>query len=84
MTELIFFHVDDQGHARMVDVGDKPQTRRTARAEARVRRSADVTRILTETGAIAKGNVIESVRLLAKTGGKSGNWTAPLQPVRGG
>jgi cyclic pyranopterin monophosphate synthase len=32
MTRLT--HLDDQGHARMVDVGDKAETSRTATAEA--------------------------------------------------
>ena len=33
-------HLDEAGRARMVDVGDKPESRRTAVAEGRVRMSA--------------------------------------------
>jgi cyclic pyranopterin phosphate synthase len=35
-------HFDDSGNARMVDVSHKPETKRTARAHAFVRMSADV------------------------------------------
>ena len=35
MTE--FSHLDEHGRARMVDVGDKPVTKRTARASCQVR-----------------------------------------------
>ena len=39
-------HTDAEGKARLVDVTDKPDTRREARAEARVRMSAENLRLL--------------------------------------
>ncbi|MBR6707898.1 MAG: cyclic pyranopterin monophosphate synthase MoaC [Clostridia bacterium] len=56
MTED-FTHFDDLGRARMVDVGEKGITRRTARAEGRVlvsRRTFDLIR----TGGVKKGDVL--------------------------
>ncbi len=101
----------------MVDVSDKPDTRREARAEARVRMSAETLHLI-ETGghrkgdvltvariagiqaakrcaemealtaaavaaltiydmckAVDRGMVIEGIRLLHKSGGRSGEWT---------
>lgn len=47
----------------MVDVSAKPATARMARAEARVSVGPRVARLLRETGAVAKGGVIETARL---------------------
>ena len=55
-------HLDAQGTARMVDVGDKPDTVREARAEARVRMS-EHTLSLIETGGHKKGDVIAVARI---------------------
>jgi cyclic pyranopterin phosphate synthase len=55
-------HIDAQGTARMVDVGDKPETARQARAEAWVRMSAN-TLSLIETGGHKKGDVIAVARI---------------------
>jgi molybdenum cofactor biosynthesis enzyme len=61
MTQLS--HLDQQGACRMVDVGGKEVTVRTALAGGRVRLSA-------ETLAM----VIEQVRLEEKSGGRSGEF----------
>jgi len=50
-------HLDAEGRARMVDVGDKPQTVRTARAEARLL-AAPETLALVRSGTAKKGDVI--------------------------
>jgi cyclic pyranopterin phosphate synthase len=50
-------HLDEQGNARMVDVGGKPESRRVAVAEGRVRMSAEAFRLVAEKG-IAKGDVL--------------------------
>jgi len=50
-------HVDAAGRARMVDVGDKPVTARTAVAEGGIRMSADAFRLVAEQ-AVAKGDVL--------------------------
>src|SRR5919198_3675333 len=50
-------HVDEAGRARMVDVGAKPVTVRTAVAEGAVRMSPDAYRLVAERG-VAKGDVL--------------------------
>jgi cyclic pyranopterin phosphate synthase len=50
-------HVDEQGRARMVDVSAKPDTRRVAVAEGRVRMRPE-TADLVRKNAIAKGDVL--------------------------
>ena len=60
MTKLT--HLDAQGTARMVDVSDKPETAREARAEAWVRMSGR-TLSLIETGGHRKGDVIAVARI---------------------
>ena len=55
-------HFDDSGASRMVDVGDKPVSRRYARAEAKVKMQPS-TLSLIETQRVSKGNVFEVARL---------------------
>ena len=55
-------HLDASGNARMVDVGDKQETRREARAEARVRMAAETLHLI-ETGGHKKGDVIAVARV---------------------
>jgi cyclic pyranopterin phosphate synthase len=55
-------HLDAQGTARMVDVSNKPETAREARAEAWVRMSGH-TLSLIETGGHKKGDVIAVARI---------------------
>lgn len=62
----------------MVDVGDKPPTRRWARAEAIVRVGKAVAAQLRKRGAIAKGNVLETARLAGIGAAKQ---TAGLIPM---
>ena len=50
-------HVDESGHARMVDVGGKPDSERTAVAEGRVRMTREAFDLVTAQ-AIAKGDVL--------------------------
>jgi cyclic pyranopterin phosphate synthase len=57
-----FTHLDDQGRVRMVDVGDKNETRRTAVAEGIVVMQPDtLDRIMDEK--VKKGNVLETARI---------------------
>ncbi len=49
-------HVDESGAARMVDVSQKPETHRLARASGRVRMS-EATRTLVQKKALPKGDV---------------------------
>jgi cyclic pyranopterin phosphate synthase len=55
-------HLDAQGNARMVNVSDKPDTRREARAEAFVRMQADTLQMI-ESGAHKKGDVLTVARV---------------------
>jgi cyclic pyranopterin monophosphate synthase len=50
-------HLDEAGHARMVDVSSKPVSERTAVAEGRVRMSAEAFAQVADQ-AIAKGDVL--------------------------
>lgn len=71
-------HVDASGRARMVDVTDKQPSLRMARAEARVRLGRALATRVRQTGAVAKGNVIETARLAGIQGAKQ---TAQLIPL---
>ena len=55
-------HIDASGTARMVDVGNKPETQREARAEARVHMAAETLRLI-ESGGHKKGDVIAVARI---------------------
>ena len=55
-------HLDASGAARMVDVGNKSETVREARAEARVFMSANTLHLI-ETGGHKKGDVIAVARV---------------------
>ena len=55
-------HLDEHGAARMVEVGDKPATSRTATAEARVRMRPETLSMILD-GTHAKGDVIAVARI---------------------
>ena len=55
-------HINQKGEARMVDVGDKAQTRREARAEAFVRMSSETLQLI-EAGGHKKGDVLTVARV---------------------
>ena len=55
-------HFDDNGASRMVDVGEKTITHRTAKAEGSVLMLPETLRIVRE-GKISKGDVLEVARL---------------------
>jgi len=60
MNELT--HLDDEGRARMVDVGGKPETARTARAEGSITMSLEALDAI-ERHALAKGDAIAAARI---------------------
>lgn len=62
MPEEELTHLDEAGHARMVDVGDKPVTRRRAVATAGVRMSPETARRLLD-GDLPKGDALAVARL---------------------
>lgn len=75
-------HFDPSGAARMVAVGDKPETARGAIAEARVRMAPATLERIRE-GRIGKGDVLAVARLAAIAGAKQTPQLIPLcHPVR--
>ena len=64
-----FTHFDDAGNARMVDVGQKPPTRRTATAAARVLVN-EATFALIRDGGMKKGDVLSVAQLAGVMGAK--------------
>ena len=55
-------HLDGEGRARMVDVGEKPITRRRAVAEGSVRVSGELAEAI-RADTVKKGNLLEVARL---------------------
>jgi cyclic pyranopterin phosphate synthase len=70
-------HLDEQGRARMVDVGGKEARERVARARARVRMSAQTARAV-ETGDAPKGEVLATARLAGIQAAKQTGQLIPL------
>ncbi len=70
-------HVDEHGRARMVDVGDKTPTERSAMAEAFVRLEPEVV-VAIRQGAGPKGPVLETARIAGIYAAKK---TADLIPL---
>jgi len=70
-------HVDEQGHARMVDVAGKPQSTRKAVATGSIRLSAEAFSLV-EGNSGPKGDVLSTAELAATMGAKR---TAELIPL---
>jgi len=75
-------HLDERGAARMVEVGAKPETARTAIASGRVDMAAATARAIADA-TIAKGDVLAVARLAAIQAAKRTAELVPLcHPVR--
>lgn len=72
-----FTHFDDSGASRMVDVGGKPVTRRTARAVGLVSMAPETLQAIVDRR-VAKGDVFEVARLAGIMAAKK---TADLIPL---
>lgn len=70
-------HIGDDGRARMVDVGAKPETERRARARARLRMSTETARLV-EAGQGPKGEVLGVARLAGVAAAKQTGLLIPL------
>ncbi|MBI4540683.1 MAG: cyclic pyranopterin monophosphate synthase MoaC [Gemmatimonadetes bacterium] len=70
-------HVDEEGGARMVDVGQKPATARIAVAEGAIR-MAHVTLEAIESGRTTKGEVLAVARVAGIMAGKRTGELIPL------
>jgi cyclic pyranopterin monophosphate synthase len=69
MTGTGLTHVDDAGHARMVDVSGKDVTARAAGASGQVLLSAEAVAAL-RTGQVPKGDALAVARIAGITGAK--------------
>ncbi|MHB1171774.1 MAG: bifunctional molybdenum cofactor biosynthesis protein MoaC/MoaB [Lacisediminihabitans sp.] len=75
MSELT--HIDDQGRARMVDVGDKAETTRVATAAGRLVTTAEVV-ALVRADELPKADVLATARLAGIAGAKRTSELIPL------
>ncbi|WP_128892687.1 cyclic pyranopterin monophosphate synthase MoaC [Erythrobacter sp. HKB08] len=62
MSKPPLSHIDAEGTARMVDVGDKPATKRVAIAEGRISMSSDALQAVRQ-GDAPKGDVLGTARV---------------------
>jgi cyclic pyranopterin phosphate synthase len=74
-TRQPFSHLDDAGTARMVDVSDKPVTRRVAEASCRVLLGAETVGRL---ASLPKGDALAVARLAGIQGAKATSTLVPL------
>lgn len=75
-------HIDESGHAKMVDVGEKGPTRRVARAEATLEVSAETLALLA-SGGLPKGDALATARIAGISAAKKTPELIPLcHPVR--
>jgi len=72
-----FSHLDETGRARMVDVGHKPDQKRTARAEGVVRCQPETIAALRER-ALPKGDVLTVAQIAAIQAAKRTDELIPL------
>ncbi len=70
-------HLDRHGRIRMVDVGDKPVTRREAVARAAVRMAPETLSAILD-GRLAKGEALAAARVAAIMAAKRTHETIPL------
>jgi cyclic pyranopterin phosphate synthase len=70
-------HLDEAGRARMVDVSEKPATRRVAEARARIELTPEV-RAMVLAGTLAKGEALAVARVAAIQAAKETSRLVPL------
>jgi len=70
-------HLDEQGNAKMVDVGDKPETQREAVVQGRIRMQPETMEII-QSGQSKKGDVLTVAKVAAIQGAKK---TSDLIPM---
>lgn len=78
MTSLT--HLDDDGRARMVDVGGKPVTRRVAIAEGRLDTTHEVVGLVRSDG-LKKADVLPTARIAGISGAKKTSELIPLAHI---
>lgn len=70
-------HIDEKGSARMVDVGEKPVTKRTARASGRIYMSRGALDEIIN-GTVPKGDVLATARIAGIMAAKRTSELIPL------
>ncbi|MHB1324612.1 MAG: cyclic pyranopterin monophosphate synthase MoaC [Thermoleophilia bacterium] len=70
-------HFDTEGRARMVDVGNKPDTERLARARGRITMAPETMRLLCEK-ALPKGDVLAVARVAGIMAAKETSRLIPM------
>ena len=73
-------HLDDNGRARMIDVGAKPITRRVARAAGRLATTAEVLRLV-RADDLPKADVLATARIAGIAGAKRTSELIPLAHI---
>lgn len=79
---MSFTHLDERGHARMVDVTAKQPTVRSATATGTVRCSPEIVAALRD-GTVPKGDVLAVARIAGIAGAKRTSELLPLAHVIG-
>jgi cyclic pyranopterin phosphate synthase len=75
-------HVDEQGRARMVDVGDKEVTRRSATAEGWIRMQPDTLEAIRQN-TVKKGDVLAVAQIAGISAGKrAAEWIPLCHPLQ--
>jgi cyclic pyranopterin phosphate synthase len=72
-----FSHTDNEGKARMVDVGDKPVQKRIAKAEGFIRLQPETVRLIRENQ-MKKGDVLTVAEIAGVQGAKRTSELIPL------
>lgn len=72
-----FTHLDEEGRVRMVDVGDKKETRRTAVAAGKITMESKTLKRIMDAK-VKKGNVLETARIAGVMAAKK---TSDLIPM---
>ena len=70
-------HIDEQGKARMVDVGHKPQQLRVAKAEGHITLHTDTIKLIKENS-MKKGDVLTIAEIAGIQGAKKTSELIPL------
>jgi cyclic pyranopterin phosphate synthase len=73
-------HLDDDGRARMIDVGGKPVTRRVARAGGRITTTAEVIGLV-RADDLPKADVLATARIAGIAGAKRTSELIPLAHI---
>ncbi len=75
--KAVFTHFDEEGHARMVDVGEKQETVRVADAAGNIKMSSQAYELV-KNGSMAKGDVLGIARVAGVMAAKKVDELIPL------